>query len=207
MFGDLDYTFVPNAIHTSEYLYHADIRESMRKEWNVENKNVYGHVGNFVYAKNHLFLLEVFKEITRKDENAVLFLVGEGELRKQIEDKIAELGLQDKVILIGRRKDVVRFLQMFDLFLFPSVYEGLPVSMVEAQCSGLSCLISASITDEIMLTDCVKQLGLEKPVAVWAKTAMDMLEAGKKTKRHSREDEIKRAGYGIEELVKFYEKI
>lgn len=207
MFGDLDYTFVPNAIHTSEYLYHADIRESMRKEWNVENKNVYGHVGNFVYAKNHLFLLEVFKEITRKDENAVLFLVGEGELRKQIEDKIAELGLQDKVILTGRRKDVVRFLQMFDLFLFPSVYEGLPVSMVEAQCSGLSCLISASITDEIMLTDCVKQLGLEKPVAVWAKTAMDMLEAGKKTKRHSREDEIKRAGYGIEELVKFYEKI
>ena len=207
MFGKNDFTFVPNAIDTSEYLYHADVRKSMRKEWNVDSKNVYGHVGNFVYAKNHLFLLEVFKEITLKDDNAVLFLVGEGELREEIEQKIVELKLQDKVILTGRRKDVVRFLQMFDLFLFPSVYEGLPVSMVEAQCTGLSCLISSSITDEIMLTDCVRQKSLEESPQNWAKTAMEMLEAGKQQERHSRQEEIKKAGYGIEELVKFYEKI
>ena len=207
MFGNLDYTFVPNAIDTSEYLYHADIRESMRREWNVECKNVYGHVGNFVYAKNHLFLLDVFKEITLKDENAILFLVGEGELRGEIEKKIVELNLQDKVILTGRRKDVVRFLQMFDLFLFPSVYEGLPVSMVEAQCTGLPCLISSSITDEIMLTDCVKQKSLDDSLESWAETALNMLEVGKQTARHSRQEEIKKAGYGIEELVRFYEEI
>lgn len=207
MFGDLDYIFVPNAIDTGEYLYHEDIRESMRKEWHVEAKNVYGHVGNFVYAKNHLFLLDVFKKITLKDENAILFLVGEGELREEIEHKIQELQLQDKVILTGRRKDVVRFLQMFDLFLFPSVYEGLPVSMVEAQCSGLPCLISLSITDEIMLTDCVRQMDLKEDVSVWAKTAMDMLQEGRQTVRHSRDKEIIKAGYGIEELVSFYEGI
>lgn len=207
MFGDLDFTFVPNAIDTSEYLYHADIRESMRKEWNIESKNVYGHVGNFVYAKNHLFLLDVFKKISLKDENAVLFLVGEGELREEIEKKIVELELQDKVILTGRRKDVVRFLQMFDLFLFPSVYEGLPVSMVEAQCTGLPCLISSSITDEIMLTDCVRQKSLDESLENWAKTAMEMLEMGKQEERHSRQEEIKKAGYGIDELVQFYENI
>ena len=207
MFGKLDFTFVPNAIDTSEYLYHADIRESMRREWRVEDKNVYGHVGNFVYAKNHTFLLDVFEKITQKDEKAVLFLVGEGELREEIETKIKKLNLQDKVVLTGRRKDVVRFLQMFDLFLFPSVYEGLPVSMVEAQCTGLPCLISASITDEIMLTDCVKQLELKETLDVWGNTAREMLEKGKKDKRCSRQEEIIKAGYGIEELVKFYEKI
>ena len=207
MFGDLEYTFVPNAIDTSEYLYDADIRASMRQEWKVAAKNVYGHVGNFVYAKNHLFLLDVFKEITLKDKNAILFLIGEGELREEIEKKIKELQLQDKVILTGRRKDVVRFLQIFDLFLFPSVYEGLPVSMVEAQCSGLPCLISSSITDEIMLTDCVKQMDLKENVSEWAKAAMEMLEAGKRKERYSRQDEIRKAGYGIEELVKFYEEI
>lgn len=207
MFGKSDFTFVPNAIDTSEYLYHADIRESMRKEWKVENKNVYGHVGNFVYAKNHMFLLEVFQKISQRDENAVLFLIGEGDLRKEIEQKISELKLHDKVIMTGRRKDVVRFLQMFDLYLFPSVYEGLPVSMVEAQCTGLSCLISSSITDEIMLTDCVRQKSLDDSLDDWAKAAMEMLENGKRKERYSRQEEIKKSGYGIEELVKFYEDI
>lgn len=207
MFGNREFTFVPNAIDTSEFLYDADSRKSMREEWKVAEKNVYGHVGNFVYAKNHLFLLEVFKQITLEDENAVLFLVGEGELREEIEKKIQELKLQDKVILTGRRKDVIDFLQMFDLFLFPSVYEGLPVSMVEAQCTGLSCLMSDSITDEILLTDCVKQKSLKEPLENWAKLAMDMLDEGKQKERTSRQEEIIRAGYGIEELVSFYEQI
>ncbi len=207
MFGKLDFTFVPNAIDTSEYLYHADVREAMRQEWNVDSKNVYGHVGNFVYAKNHMFLLDVFREIALRDEKAILFLVGEGELREEIEKKIKELKLQDKVILTGRRKDVVRFLQMFDLFLFPSVYEGLPVSMVEAQCTGLPCLISSSITEEIILTDCVKQMDLKLFVEEWSRIAMEMLQAGKQAERYSRQKEIIEAGYGIDELVKFYESI
>lgn len=207
MFGKQDFTFVPNAIDTSEYLYHSDIRKQMREEWNVTEKNVYGHVGNFVYAKNHTFLLDVFKEITLQDEKAVLFLVGEGELRDEIETKIKELQLQKKVILTGRRKDVVRFLQMFDLFLFPSVYEGLPVSMVEAQCTGLQCLISDRITDEIMLTDCVKQKSLQDSCKSWANTAVEMLEKSRQTERVTRQEEIRKAGYGIEQLVEFYEGI
>lgn len=207
MFGDLDYTFVPNAIDTSKYLYQEAVREEMRREWDVEAKNVYGHVGNFVYAKNHLFLLDVFKKITLEDENAVLFLIGDGELREDIECKIKELDLQDKVTLTGRRKDVADFLQMFDLLLFPSVYEGLPVSMVEAQCSGLSCLISASITDEIMLTDCIRQMDLKENVSEWSRVAMEMLKTGKQAERYSRQEEIIKAGYGIDNLVKFYENI
>ena len=207
MFGKRDYTFVPNAIDTCGYLYQPKLREEMRVQWQAENKNVYGHVGNFVYAKNHIFLLEVFKKITLKDENAILFLVGDGELREEIEEKIRRLELRDKVILTGRRKDVVSFLQMFDLLLFPSVYEGLPVSLVEAQCSGLHCLMSDSITEEILLTDCIRQMSLKESSERWADTAQRLLEEGKQTERYSRQEEIIAAGYGIEELVKFYEEI
>ncbi len=207
MFGKREFTFVPNAIDTSQFLYSEKVRKEMRKEWQMEEKNVYGHVGNFVYAKNHMFLLEVFKKITEKDKNAALFLVGEGEFRERIEKKIQDLNLQDKVILTGRRKDVTDFLQMFDLFLFPSVYEGLPVSLVETQCSGLACLISESITDEIILTDCVIRKSLQDSPMDWAKTAMEMLENSKKKERTSKQEEIIKAGYGIENLVKFYEDI
>lgn len=207
MFGKRDFTFVPNAIDTSEYFYSEEIRNKMRTKWQMEEKNVYGHVGNFVYAKNHMFLLEVFKKIAENDKDAVLFLIGEGELREKIEKKIQDFELQDRVILTGRRKDVAEFLQMFDLMLFPSIYEGLPVSLVETQCSGLSCLISDSITDEIMLTDCIIRKSLQDSVSDWAKKAMEMLEKGKTKARTSRQNEIIKAGYGIDDLVRFYEDI
>lgn len=207
MFGKLDFTFVPNAIDTSEYLYREETRKSMRKKWKTEGRRVYGHVGNFVYAKNHLFLLEIFHEISRQDEDAVLFLIGDGELREEAERKVKELKLQEKVVFTGRRKDVSDFLQMFDLFLFPSIYEGLPVSMVEAQCTGLPCLISDSITEEILLTDCIRQMSLKNSPDQWAETAMEMLLKSSGQKRRSRQEEILQAGYGIEELVRFYEDI
>lgn len=207
MFGKRDFTFVPNAIDTSAYLYSETIRNQMRKAWKTEEKHVYGHVGNFVYAKNHMFLLEIFKKITENDPQAVLFLIGEGELREKIEKKIQELGIRDQVILTGRRKDVADFLQMFDLVIFPSVYEGLPVSLVETQCIGLDCLISDRITEEIMLSDGIVRKSLQDSDEDWAKKAAQMLEKGKTKERASRQKEIIKAGYGIEDLVKFYEDL
>lgn len=207
MFGKREFTFVPNAIDTKEFLFDGKIREEMRKQWRVDGKRVYGHVGNFVYAKNHLFLVDIFREIAGKDEEAVLFLVGEGELRKEIEEKIAQSGLSDRIILTGRRKDVPSFLQMFDFLLFPSIYEGLPVSLVEAQDAGLPCLISANITKEILLTDCIRRKALEDGAESWAREAVSWLEEVWDKPRYSRDEKIREAGYGIDSLVRFYEEL
>lgn len=207
MFGKRRFTFIPNAIDTAEFFFDQRLRENMRKQWKMEGKRVYGHVGNFVYAKNHLFLLDVFLEISRQDKEAVLFLVGDGELRQRIEEKIRQTGLTDRVILTGRRKDVASFLQMFDLFLFPSVYEGLPVSLVEAQSTGLPCLVSGNITGEILLTDCIRRKALEDGAKGWAQEALSWLAEKAGEKRHSRDHEIKAAGYGIETLVEIYEAL
>ncbi|MGN1313721.1 MAG: glycosyltransferase family 1 protein [Lachnospiraceae bacterium] len=207
MFGKRDFLFVPNAIDTTEFSFDEGMRKKMRSRWKVEEAHVYGHVGNFVYAKNHDFLLDVFHKISESDNQAVLFLVGDGELREEIEKKIKRAGLEDRVILTGRRKDVVCFLQMFDLLLFPSIYEGLPVSLVEAQNTGLPCLISERITEEILLTDCVRRKALEDGALAWAGEAISYLQESSSVRRYSRGEEIKAAGYGIDSLVDFYRKL
>lgn len=206
MYGKKDFQVVPNAIDTEKFLYSEDIRNKMRKEWNVEDAHVYGHVGSFVYAKNHPFLMDVFYEISKQDEKAKLFLVGDGELRPEVEKKISQYNLEDKVVLTGRRMNVPDFLQMFDVLLFPSVYEGLPVSLVEAQTSGLHCLISDRITEEVILTDCAKNYSIDLGAETWAKKAMEIMKEARNTKRSSRQEEIKAVGYDIHSLVKFYEE-
>lgn len=205
MYGNKDFQVVPNAIDTDKFLYSESIRNKMRKEWNVEDAHVYGHVGSFVYAKNHPFLLDVFHEISKQDEKAVLFLVGDGDLRKEAEEKVKEYGLEKKVIFTGRRMNVPDFLQMFDVLLFPSVYEGLPVSLVEAQTSGLQCLISDRITDEVILTDCARNYAIDLGAESWAKKAMEVMEKAQNTARESKQEKIKEVGYDIHSLTKFYE--
>ena len=160
-------------------------------------------MGNFVYAKNHMFLLEVFKEIVMIEENAILVLVGDGQLRKEIEEKIIEIDLKDKVHLVGIRNDIPDLLQVFDVFLFPSIYEGLPVAVVEAQTSGLNCFLSDNITKDVALTTCVQYISLSQPPKQWAK---EILEKRSNKERISYKEEIKKAHYDIKELVKFYEE-
>lgn len=205
MYGKQDFQVVYNAIDTDKFAYSAEIRNKMRKEWNVEDAHVYGHVGSFVYAKNHPFLLDVFYEISKQDEKAVLFLIGDGDLRKAAEEKVKEYSLEQKVIFTGRKMNVPDFLQMFDVLLFPSVYEGLPVSLVEAQTSGLQCLISDRITDEVILTDCARNYSIDLGVESWAKKAMEIMKLAKSTPRASRQEKIKEVGYDIHTLTKFYE--
>ena len=205
MYGKADFQVVYNAIDTDKFAYSEEIRKQMRKEWGVENAHVYGHVGSFVYAKNHLFLVDVFHEISKQDEKAVLFLVGDGELREEAEEKVKEYGLEKKVIFTGRRMNVPDFLQMFDVLLFPSVYEGLPVSLVEAQTSGVQCLISDRITNEVILTDCARSYSIDLGAESWAKKAMEVMELAQSIPRKSKQEEIKEVGYDIHSLTKFYE--
>lgn len=147
--------FIPNSIDTQIYKFNETIRESIRKHYGITDKDlILGHVGLFNEVKNHKFLLEVFKKLSEnKNSNYKLMLVGDGELRYNIEDYIKENNLQSKVILVGNVNNVQHYLHSMDIFLFPSIFEGLPMSLIEAQASGLPLVVSNNITRKIKLSD------------------------------------------------------
>ena len=130
-------------------------------------------------------------------------IVGDGDLRPAIEEKIQKLGLADKVILTGLRSDVPDLLQAMDVFVFPSLYEGLPVTLVEVQASGLSCLISDKVPIECKMTEAVQQIALTDSPEIWAERAIDAA----KTPRKNTYEEIKAAGYDIVENAKRLQKM
>ncbi|MFT9599876.1 glycosyltransferase family 1 protein [Mesobacillus sp.] len=142
--------FLKNGIDLEQFKYSLKVRESIRSELKIkEDQFIVGHVGRFSMPKNHSYLLEVFKEFLSYREEAILLLVGDGPLLPQIKRKVEEMELTKNVKFLGSRSDVEQLLQAFDIFLFPSVFEGFPVSVIEAQASGLPCLISDSITKEV----------------------------------------------------------
>ena len=162
-----NYIFLPNAIDTEKFRYSKETAEKYRKDLELEGKFVLGHVGRLSVAKNHMFLLDVFSKVTAKRADARLLLVGDGECRKAIEQKIRTLNLEDKVIMTGSRNDIPELLQAMDIFVFPSSWEGLPVSVVEAQAAGLPCLISDKITKDVDLTELVRRLPIDS-LDAWA---------------------------------------
>lgn len=144
---------IPNAIDLDKFAFNPEKREILRNKLGLEDKFVLGHVGRFVYPKNHLFLIDVFAEVNKVKPEARLMLIGDGELRETIEEKVASLGLQDKVLFLGNRNDVADLYNAMDIFLLPSHYEGLPVVGVEAQANGLKCLFSDKVTEESKLLE------------------------------------------------------
>ena len=166
-FGKKDYKngkvkILNNGIDFKGYEFSEISREKIRAEFGIsENQVVVGHIGRFTAQKNHKFLLDVFKEIHKQYHNTVLFLVGDGELKTDIENKAKEYGLIDSVIFTGVRKDVPALFSAMDVFAFPSFYEGMPNTVIEAQASGLKCLISDTITSQVVLTPQITQLPLD----------------------------------------------
>ncbi len=173
VFGSTDHViYMRNAVDAEQFSFDAAVRDSVRGEFNLHGKYVVGHVGRFFTPKNHTFLIDIFAEIARRDPDAVLMLVGGGELddalMNRIKEKVNRLGLADRVIFTGVRADVNRILQAFDVFVLPSLCEGLPVVMIEAQAAGLPCVMSDRVTDECVLTDDVKTLSLTDHAEEWA---------------------------------------
>jgi len=139
-----------NGIEYEKFQYSSDVRKKVRKDLKLDSHSfVIGHIGRFSEPKNHLFLLEVFAGLIKLLPTATLLLIGEGDLRPKIEKKIKELHLEANVELLGIREDIHLLLQGIDLFVFPSLYEGLPVTLIEAQGAGLPCIISDTITKEV----------------------------------------------------------
>ena len=161
-----------NAIDTSKFSYNVEIRDKIRKYEKLENKFVVGHVGRFVNQKNHSFLLKIFYEIHKLDQNSILILLGDGPLRKSIEEEARDLGIENSVRFLGIKENVNEYMQAMDIFLLPSFYEGLPVVGVEAQTAGLRCIFSTNVTKEAKLTNNVEYLDLNDGEKTWAEVAL-----------------------------------
>lgn len=206
LFADRDFTIIKNAIDISKYTTNQNIRKAYRKKLNIEDQIVYSHVGRFHESKNHKFLLQVFKQIHRINDRTVLVLVGDGQLRKSIENEIVNLHINDSVVLLGVRSDVPELLQASDCFLLPSLWEGFPVSIVEAQAAGLPCYISDTITRDADLSELVHYLPIKKGPELWAQ---NILEADLKRKDVSKN--LIKAGFDVvataNQLTIFYEGI
>lgn len=157
-----------NAVDMTTFVYSPQIRDEVRREWNLENKFVVGHVGNFVYQKNHYYLIEVFEKFKQRCPEAVLLLLGQGERFEKVRSLVREKGLEDSVLLLGFQKEVQRLFQAMDFFVLPSNFEGLPTVGVEAQCTGLPCLMSDTITEEVKITGKCWFLSIKEPPEVWA---------------------------------------
>ena len=207
MFSGCQFTIIRNAIDSRSFVFSPSVRATARKELGITEKEVLvGHVGRFATQKNHSFLISAFYEIQRKTPSKLL-LVGDGYLRNEIEQQIDRMGLTDRVILTGVKTDVSRYLQAMDVFVFPSIYEGLPVTLIEAQAAGLPCLISDYVPLECAVTNLVRQMKLDDGVVKWAEAAIN-------TCRRTRTDTsslISAAGYDIHEnatwLMKYYERL
>lgn len=150
-----------NAVDINKYSYNAEMRSRIRSDFNIsDGTTVIGHVGRFMAQKNHGFLLDIFDEYIKFNEKSVLMLVGSGELESAIKEKASALGISDKIIFTGVRSDVPALLSAMDVFVFPSLYEGMPNTVIEAQATGLPCVISDTITREADITGLVSYLPL-----------------------------------------------
>ena len=168
------YIELPNAINTDSFLFSDQIRKNIREKYDIkEDVKVYGHVGSFSYPKNHTFIIDIFNIIQKKDKNAKLLLCGDGILKKEIESKVAELNIDGSVIFAGIVTNVNEYLMAMDALVFPSHFEGLPVSIVEAQATGLPVLMSDSITKEVIVTNIVKTKSLKSSASDWADSLLE----------------------------------
>lgn len=155
-------TIPPNAIDPERFMYNEAARNEIRKKYGIaEDDFVIGHVGRFYPQKNHDFLIDVFSEVHKQDPNSKLLLLGDGPLQEKIKQKIESLDLLNAVIFAGLQKDVAPFYNAMDVFCFPSLWEGLPLTLVEAQYSGLPCVVSDAVPKETVITDWVFPLPIE----------------------------------------------
>lgn len=198
---------IHNAVDYDRFKYDEKIRKEIRKEFKIkDNELLFGNVGRFIVQKNHTFLIDIFKEIHKKNKDTKLILVGIGEKKEEIKEKVKKLDLDNFVIFAGFRKDVYKIMQAMDVFLLPSICEGLPIVGVEAQAAGLPSFASKDVvTSETKISTVFNFISLDKKAEEWADIILNSNLTRKDTK-----DELKKAGYFIEdsakELVDYYLK-
>lgn len=187
-------TIINNAIDLKQFAFDEAKRNKLRKELGLQDCFVIGHVGRFMKQKNHDFLVDIFAEIVKEQDDVKLLLIGDGPLREQIENKVKTLGLDEKVIFTGVRSDVADLYNAMDVFVLPSFYEGLPVVGVEVQANGLPFLCSSNVTREILISDRIELLKLEDGMKTWAEKILAYVNK----KRIIASKDISKSGFDIE---------
>ena len=191
-------TVLNNAIDLDRFKYSPAVREKIRSELKCDNRFVIGHVGRMDANKNQMFLLKVFRELLKAEPDSLLVLVGDGVMRKELERESESLGIAGKTRFLGVRSDVNAILQALDVFVLPSISEGLPVSCIEAQAAGLPCVFSDSFDPETAVTDNCRLLSLADPVEKWVETVLGFRDF----ERKDLSPVIRAAGYDIRETAK-----
>lgn len=196
MFRGAPYHIINNAVDTAKYTYSPEKRTQMRGQLGISRDAlVIGHVGRFDAVKNHTFLIDCFVQLKKQRDNAVLLLVGDGGLRQEIQEKVKACGLTDSVIFTGLRSDIPELMQVMDIFVFPSLYEGLGIAAIEAQAAGLPCLVSDGVPEECTKTDRVVHCALKDGPQKWAEQILQMCH----TARQDTSEQIAQAGYDLKE--------
>lgn len=192
-----------NGLDLDLYKYSPTSNEQIRKELGIKkDAAVIGHIGRFDKQKNHDFLIDIFSAIKQQNQTAVLLMVGVGPLKKDIAEKVAALNLSDSVIFAGQREDIPKLLSAMDLFVFPSFYEGMPNTVLEAQANGLSCVISDSITKDAAVTNLVQYVSLNNTAQFWADLAIKSIQKHQDTSK-----DFIQAGYDIQSATNKFVKI
>ena len=197
-----NYQVMKNAIDAEKFIFNKSMRVQMRKSLNIEQKFVIGHVGSFTYPKNHKYLIEIFYEVQKHLKDSVLLLVGDGELEGKIQKQIEEFGLIDKVVLTGVVHNVNDYLQAMDMFVFPSIFEGLGIAIIEAQATGLPCIVANTVPQEAYVTSLVESVSLKASKDKWVDMILKVHSGSGRVDNYQC---IKSAGYNIEETRKWLE--
>ena len=164
LYGDNEFVVINNGIDTKRFSYNEDYRNEIRKKHNIEDKFVIGHVGVFNYQKNHKKLIEIFDKFHKINEKSVLVLIGDGDTKDEVEQLVKQKGLENDVIMIGTTNDVHKYMNAFDVFALPSRFEGFPVVLIEAQCTGLHCVASSNVSNEADITGLVEYADCESSI-------------------------------------------
>lgn len=187
-----------NGIDTDAFMFSQEKRDEIRKKFNIEANYVLGHTGRLAEVKNQVFLLKLMPDILKQRPDAVLMLIGDGEDREMLRNTANELNIQDKVIFAGNTTNVQDYLSAMDVFVFPSLYEGLPLSILEVQANGLPCIISDTVPPDVFLTDLIHPLSLKDDKEKW----IDEILAVNRNTKTDYPLQLKNAGFDIHTAMK-----
>lgn len=192
-----------NAIELDRYQFNKQAREAVRAKLGLSGSLVLGTVGRLSYTKNHPFLLEVFARFRETHQNARLLILGDGELGEELEERIREKNLGAAVLLPGWKTNVEDYLQAMDYFLLPSRFEGLPISVLEAVASGLPCIVSAQVTEEIEISSQIQRVPLD--ISAWISALEKRLD--EPVARQDGAEIVRAAGYDVRQQAKVLERL
>lgn len=198
------YKWIKNGVDCQKFSYDEVVRNKIRTEMDLTDKLVVGHVGRFSFEKNQAFLLKIFDELLKINNNAVLMFVGNGPDFEKIKNLAADLNISDKVLFLGNRNNVYELMQAMDAFILPSLYEGLPCTVVEAQAAGLPVFMTDTITDEVIITNDVVKLALNDKPDVWANRIISNLIG---FRRLNTIEMMNKSGFGSKEIVQELERL